>query len=165
MSGGVIVSRDGWGARPPLPGTPRDYADVTRCFIHYSDTHESIPPPSVAGDAGTVRAIQAYHMSKGYVDIAYEAIVGPTGDIFVGRANDIADASTCNNNRNGYGICLLSDGPITAPQAQSAWFCVALGRLRFPNMYAVPEPHSAACATRCPGDAIRYWIAHAKWLP
>ena len=159
----MIVTREMWGARAPLPGTPRDLKDVTTCYLHYSDTHESIPPPSVASDAGTVRAIQAYHMSKGYVDIAYEALVGPSGDIFVGRANDIYDASTCNHNLDGYGICCLTDGPITMPQAGSVKFCLALGELRFPNLSRVPKPHSAACPTACPGNSIRYWIATTKW--
>lgn len=160
---GVIVGRAAWGARPSLPGTPRSYDAVDTCFIHYSDSHESIPPPSIAGDAATVRAIQAYHMSRGYVDIAYEAIVGASGDIFVGRANDIDDASTCNNNHNGFGICVLSDGPITPAQQFSVRFCVALGHLRFPRLARVPKPHRAACATACPGDAITHWIGAVQW--
>lgn len=161
---GLIITRAQWGAQPPRgAGTPRNLHDVDTTFLHYSDTHNSIPSPSVAADAQVVRAIQAYHFSRGYVDIAYEALVGASGDIFVGRANDIYDAATCNNNRNGYSICALTDHWITSAQADSIRFCVALGRLKFPNLAHVPKPHSAACATACPGDAIRAWIGHVTW--
>jgi hypothetical protein len=161
---GIIVSRKAWGAAPPNNAyTVRDRSVVDTCFIHYSDTHESIPAPSEAADAQVVRAIQAYHQSKGYVDIAYEAIVGGNGDIFVGRPNWAYDASTCNNNRNGYGICVLSDGPISGPQRLSVRFCVALGHLAFPNLRRQLEPHSAACPTACPGDTIRAWIPTVNW--
>lgn len=161
---GVIIPRTAWGARPVHGSyTPRGLDEVTDCFIHYSDTHESIPPPSVASDAGTVRAIQAYHLSRGYVDIAYEALVGPSGDIFVGRPNDAFDAGTCNNNRNGYSICVLTDYWITPAQAGAVKFCVGLGRAKFPNLGRVPKPHSQACATACPGDAVRAWIGSTSW--
>lgn len=163
MMAGVIISREQWGAQPTRGGTPRALTDVDTCFLHYSDTHESIPSPPVAGDAATVRAIQAYHFSRGYVDIAYEAIIGGAGDIFVGRANDITDASTCNNNRNGYGVCVLTDYWLTAAQAHAVRFCVELGRLRFPNMAAKPKPHRAACSTACPGDVITAWIDLVAW--
>ena len=161
---GHIISRQQWGARPPVGGyTARDRSVVDTCFIHYSDTHETIPPLGEASDAEVVRAIQAHHQQTGYVDIAYEALVGAAGDIFVGRPNWAYDASTCNNNRNGYGICVLSDGPITRAQQGSVRFCVALGHLAFPNLTRQPEPHSAACATACPGDQIRAWIASSSW--
>ena len=161
---GVIVTRKQWGAAPPNGAyTPRSVGDVDTCFIHYSDTHESIPAPSEANDAEVVRAIQRFHLSRGYTDIAYEALVGANGDLYVGRPNWAWDASTCNNNRNGYGICVLSDGPITKAQASSVRFAVALGRLAFPNMGHTPKPHSAACATACPGDTIRQWIGAQSW--
>ncbi len=161
---GLLIDRAGWGARPARPGTPRHLSEVDTCFIHYSDTHENIPPPSVAGDAVTVRAIQADHMDRrGFVDIAYEALVGARGDIFFGRSPDIADASTCNNNRNGFGICVLTDGPITVAQQFSVRYCIALGHLAFPNLARTPKPHSAACATACPGDPIRAWMKGVAW--
>lgn len=161
---GHIISRQAWGAAPPIGAyTPRSIGYVRTCFVHYSDTHESIPALGEASDAEIVRAIQQDHFRRGYVDIAYEAIVGGAGDIFVGRPNWAYDASTCNHNHDGYGICVLSDGPITGAQAGSVRFCVALGRLAFPNMAHVPEPHSAACPTACPGDQIRAWIAATAW--
>lgn len=158
-----IIQRVQWGAAEPLPGTPRSHDDVTLCFLHYSDTHESIPAPGTVEDEVVVRAIQAYHMSKGYVDIAYEGLVGANGTVFVGRSGDIDDASTCNNNRNGYGICVLSDGPITPAQESSVRWLVDIGRLVYPNMNPHPLPHSFACATACPGDTIRTWMMNTQW--
>jgi hypothetical protein len=158
---GIIISRNAWGAQPPRGGTPRSLSEVDTGFIHYSDVHESID--TEAAEAQQVRAIQAYHLSKGYVDIAYEALVGATGNIYVGRANNIWDASTCNNNRNGYGICALTDGFITKAQANSIQFAMVLGHLKFPNLARTPKPHSAACATSCPGDTIRAWIGTVHW--
>jgi hypothetical protein len=160
---GLIVSRAQWGAAPARPGTPRTVDEVTDTFIHYTDVHENIPTASEASEAAIVRAIQAHHMATGYVDIAYEGLVGFGGNIYEGRASDIWDGSTCNNNRNGYGLCFLTDGLITHPQGDSMRFAVALGRLHFPNMARVPLPHSSQCPTACPGNEIRRWINHQKW--
>lgn len=164
VSTATFVSRAQWGARPPHGAyTPRALTDVDTVFVHYSDTHESIPPPGTASDAATVRAIQAHHLATGYVDIAYEALIGGNGSIFVGRPNDVWDASTCHNNRNGAGICVLSDGPITPAQERSVQFLVGLCRLKFPNVARTPRPHSSACATACPGNTIRAWMASVNW--
>jgi hypothetical protein len=159
----MIINRSQWGAAPPRGGTPRPLQVVDQGFIHYADVHESIPTASEANEAAICRAIQQYHFSRGYVDIAYEWMVGQTGDLYVGRDPHIEDASTCHNNRNGYGICVLTDGPISPAAQVGVVFAMNIGHLAYPNLKRTPLPHRAVCVTACPGDIITRWIQSTHW--
>lgn len=154
-----VIDRAGWGAKPALHVTPRTLDAISAFYVHYSDTHESIPSPSEASDEAVIRAIQAYHFSRGYADIAYAALVGGDGTIYLGRPNDAVQAAVYGHNHDEWSVCLLTDGPATPAQEFSVRFLLYLGVLNFHSMSHTPLPHSAAVATACPGDELRAWIA------
>lgn len=160
MTAPRIYRRAEWGARAATKQNYRAVSDIATCYAHYSDTHESIPSPSHFADVVVVQAIQRYHMSvRGYFDIAYAALIGGNGDIYLGRPNNVVQAAVLGHNHDEWSVCFLTDGPITNEQERSFEFLLWLADLNFPNMSHKPQPHSHAVATACPGDGIRHWLA------
>lgn len=159
-----VFKRQAWGALPPKCSTPRSLGDIRTVYAHYTDTHESIPAPSHAHDVVVVQAIQRDHMvRRGYCDIAYAALIGGNGDIYLGRPNDVVQAAVLNHNHDEWSVCFITDGPITDAQWRSFRFLVYLAAITFPNVSHRPQPHSAATATACPGDVIRGRLASTPW--
>lgn len=164
MTGPRIYRRDAWGAMQPRCATQRPLSDILTIFAHYTDEHESIPSPSHVHDVLVVQAIQRYHMdTRGFCDIAYGALIGGNGDIYLGRPNNVTEAAVYGHNATEWSVCMLTDGPITSEQEQSFKFLVWLADLNFPNVSHVPLPHSAGSPTACPGDEIRSWLASVQW--
>lgn len=157
-----IYHRNEWGALAPKRVDARALSDIRTVYVHYSDQHESIPVPSHYHDVLVVQAIQRFHMfTRGYNDIAYSALIGGNGDIYLGRDNRAVEAGVEGHNRDGWSVCLLSDGPYTAAQEASLRFLVYLAAITFPKVAHKPQPHSAGSATACPGDLIRAMLAKA----
>lgn len=155
-----IYHRNEWGALAPKRVDARALTDIRTVYVHYSDAHESIPSPSHFHDVLVVQAIQRYHMfTRGYNDIAYAALIGGDGDIYLGRDNRAVQAGVEGHSRDEWSVCLLSDGPYTLAQATSLRFLVYLAAISFPNVSRTPEPHSAGSSTFCPGDQIRALVA------
>jgi hypothetical protein len=151
-----IFPRWAWGARSPRCVEYRNLSDIRTFFVHYSDTHESIPSPAHFSDVLVVQAIQRYHMdTRGYCDIAYACMIGGNGDIYLGRPNNVVQASTYGHNRDEWSSCFLSDGPITDQQWNSFEVMLYLCAVNFPAMSHRPLPHSAVYPTACPGDDVR----------
>lgn len=155
-----IYHRSEWGALAPKQVNARALSNIRTVYVHYSDQHESIPSPAHFHDVLVVQAIQRFHMfTRGYNDIAYAALIGGNGDIYLGRGNDQVQAGVEGHNRDEWSVCLLSDGPYTLAQATSLRFLVYLAAITFPNVSHVPQPHSAGSSTFCPGDPIRALVA------
>ncbi len=155
-----IFTRAQWGARYPKQQVPRPLSAIKTVYVHYSDEHESIPSPSHFADVLVVQAIQRYHMDvRGYFDIAYAALIGGNGDVYLGRPNGVVQAAVQGHNEDEWSVCFLTDGPYTAAQAASFEFLRYLAEITFPAVSHVPEPHSAGSATFCPGDQLRAFVA------
>lgn len=115
-----IVSRAEWGADESLrynaDGTekwPREYHSVSHIFVHHTDTPNNDPDP-----AARVRAIYYYHaVTKGWGDIAYNAIIGSDGRIYEGRkgqdndvlTNGVVGAGTYGFNKGGFSVSLMGE--------------------------------------------------------
>jgi len=160
-----IVTRDGWKARPPGATTPRSLNQIQGVCYHHSAGEQ---PSRFKTGAAVVRGLQAYHMdSRGYADIAYNALIGPAGQIYAGRniaalgAHSDGEWQGASANRVLLGICFLGDftgrNRLT-PKAQDAaltleyLWSMKLGR---PLAFAT---HRETKATACPGDDVQAWI-------
>lgn len=160
MTAPTIYHREQWGAAEPTRSyTPRPTELIRTVYGHYSDTHETIPAPGHAHDVVVVQAIQRYHQSKGYVDIAYAVLIGGNGDIYLGRPNDVVQAAVMGHNVDEWSVCFLTDGPITKAQQDSFLFVMYLADITFKNVSHKPEPHSAGSQTRCPGPIITAFLS------
>ncbi|MEV4679981.1 peptidoglycan recognition protein family protein [Streptomyces kurssanovii] len=144
-----IISRSGWGARPPREVAKVPTSERTGFVVHYS-----------AGPTSqTVRAIQNYHMdSNGWWDIGYNFLVDHDGRLYEGRGWDNEGAHTRGHNRSHIAVCFIGRDGDATPAAKRAIRSLyektngIVGR-RLSTTY-----HSALDSTQCPGDDLRSWV-------
>lgn len=150
-----LVTRAQWGARPPRNRTPLNPTGAT---AHWEGPHMGVFPHTAC--PSKVRGIQAFHMdSRGWSDIAYNAIVCPHGYVFEGRGPGVRSAAngTDPGNDNDAAVCYLSGegDPFTPAGAQAmadAMHWLSPGGKR--------HAHRDWKPTACPGDTIAAW-AHS----
>lgn len=146
-----IISRDEWGAAPPkgsLDGWPA--GQPSSWTLHY----EGVDVDVNEGDyAPRVRAIQSYHQTHGYSDIAYNWVVSPSGQIFEGRGWDYRSAAQVSGNPVSIAICYIGGPSTELTDAAKA----SINALIATNPMEV-LPHRYWFATACPGDQLVEWI-------
>lgn len=104
-----IVSRKEWNAKPPKkPLTSIKPSSVT---VHY-DGGAPVKALNLQAEIAKVRSIQTYHMfdrvnaagkPDTFSDIAYSYLIGPSGNIYVGRGpskRTAANGTTEGNNKS-----------------------------------------------------------------
>lgn len=151
----LLVTRAAWGARAPKStsaiGTVRGHA------LHYEGPKMGEFPHDSC--ASKVRGIQAFHMgpSRGWADIAYNALVCPHGYVFEGRGPSRRSAAQGTNDGNAHFLATCFLGGVDDVFTDAA-------KLAFLDAFAwmggggERRPHSFFHATGCPGSPIRTWI-------
>jgi hypothetical protein len=160
----ILISRDGWGARPPKDRTPLDRSAQEGTAVHYTGA-DADEQADHANCAARVRGIQSYHMdTKGWADIAYSDVVCKHGYVFMGRDLGIRTAAngTDHGNTAYHAVCFLGDDSanrddVTDPGRQAIKWAVDRCNT-WAGVHGV-QPHSYFKATDCPGDQLRAWIA------
>lgn len=150
-----LVTRTQWGARPPRNRTPFNPTGAT---AHWEGPHMGTFPHDQC--PAKVRQIQNFHMdTRGWSDIAYNAIVCPHGTTYEGRGPGVRSAAngTDEGNDNDVAVCYLSGegDPFTPEGAQAmadAMHWLSPGGKR--------HAHRDWKPTACPGDTIAAW-AHS----
>jgi N-acetylmuramoyl-L-alanine amidase len=104
----TIISRSGWGARPPkgtptrLPSPPVPYA-----VIHHGGSNAYCTTESRC--AAIIRSYQNYHLdTQGWNDIGYNFVVGEDGNVYEGRGWDNVGAHEPAYSKS-IGICIIGD--------------------------------------------------------
>lgn len=143
----LIVTREGWGARPTNhaaaeefgfytldnPEGWREYSgDLREAYqtvvIHHSSIYET-------DDWLTMQAIQDLHIdSRGWADIGYHFCIGQSGTIFEGRWMSARGVHTELYNTGSLGVCLLgnfeeitpTEPQLAATQALVNWLALRL---------------------------------------
>ncbi|MFI1421222.1 peptidoglycan-binding protein [Streptomyces sp. NPDC020731] len=144
-----VISRAGWGARPPRAVTKVVYGARTGFAVHYS----------AANKYQTVRAIQNYHMDgNGWDDIGYNFLVDWQGRIYEGRGWDNLGAHITGHNTTHFGVCFIGvDGDATAA-AKNAIRSLYHAANERTNKVLDATYHGALASTQCPGSALRLWV-------
>jgi hypothetical protein len=76
-----IVTRAKWGANESLrTESPIFNSTVTKLIVHHTGT-----PNDITDYAGLARSIYTNELQNGYIDIAYNWLIDPTGKIYEGR--------------------------------------------------------------------------------
>jgi hypothetical protein len=149
-----IVDREDWGALPAKTRSP--FKGFVNGFVVHHTTGQHL---GRTDSAAWVRAIQRYHMSKGWADIGYHFLVDQFGQVFEGRGWDVTGAHAANRNGDTIGVAFLGDGSGQVPYAVFR----ALEELyeKACERYAstlLLMGHRDVGSTACPGDVIYSWL-------
>lgn len=147
-----IVSRANWRARNAINRTGLNPSYGTT--IHYEGPH--MGTFSHSSCATKVRGIQAYHMNKGWSDIAYTAIVCPHGYIYVCRWTGVRTAANGTNvgNASAYAVCALIGQNDAAPAVMTEAIADLCVFLRQSGAGSRVNGHRDWKSTACPGDIL-----------
>lgn len=150
----AFLTRADWGADPPLwPSAGWPQGEPTSYTLHYegSDT-----PTDYDRERYTqiVDAIQRYHQTHGYNDIAYNFVVSPFGDIYEAHGWDERSAAQYDGNPKSVAICYIGGPGTELTDAAKTAFRSLLDR--HPDFPIYPHKHWTP--TSCPGAAIEEWI-------
>lgn len=162
-------TRADWNALPARPGTPRPLAELVGITDHDAPGVQRSNDPAYY--AAQVAEIQRYYMSGAsgqglYVDIPYNALYDPLGNIWPGRDNRIvgAHATSSDNkaNRITLGLCYLGNGdqpltPAAAAARRAYFYVVQFGVLHAPVWHVTHREwvSEGGIVTHCAGDWLQ----------
>ena len=155
-----IISRDSWGAKPNKTKFSK-LGDVKGLVIHWSAY------PTAIGNQAEMdqcKKIQRLHQEdRGWNDVAYNFLVGDTGQIYEGRGFGNRSAAQGGNsrqeinynNKHYVAVCWLGGSKPTDKPSDKA---VASVKWLYEQVGGELKPHSSFKQTACPGDAWRQHI-------
>jgi hypothetical protein len=156
-----LVGRDEWGARPPKHSPTYDnWTDAPLVWHHTAD---AISMNADRGDnIDHMRSMQYFHQFvRDWNDVAYNWIIFPNGDVFVGRGFEVRGAGAADPPREwnaGYiHVAFAGDYRSKQPtpaavQASNQLVAYLRNRgARIPRQYG----HGDLMATSCPGTGVR----------
>lgn len=163
-----FVTRAQWRARAPKrPGLPTNITPGRGGVgIHYE---AAAPPASHTLCDDAVRQIQVFHQdTRGWIDIAYTALICPHGYIYEGRGlhKRTAANGTDDANQRYYALCWLGDEKHPPGPAAVQAFRDAIAWCRGDGGAGKEiRPHSVFFNTACPGDTLRSLIRSGQLEP
>jgi len=155
-----IISRDSWGAKPAKKNYSK-LGEVKGLVVHWSAYPVAIGNQAEMDQCKTIQRL--HQVDRNWNDVAYNFIVGDTGQLYEARGFGNRSAAQGGNNREEINynnkhyvaVCWLggskpTDQPSSEARAAVAWLHEQVGgELR---------PHSSFKQTNCPGDSWRQWI-------
>ena len=162
-----IITRDIWGAKPNKNSFSK-LGEVKGLVIHWSAY------PTAVGNMAEmdqVKRIQALHQNdRGWNDVAYNFLVGDTGQIYEGRGFGNRSAAQGGNNREEINynnkhyvaVCWLGGSNPTDKPSDKA---IAAVRKLYEEVGGELRPHSSFKQTSCPGDSWRQHIIEKLSTP
>jgi len=162
-----IISRDSWGAKPNKTKFSK-LGEVKGLVVHWSAY-----PVAIGNQAemDQCKQIQRLHQEdRGWNDVAYNFLVGDTGQIYEGRGFGNRSAAQGGNsrqeinynNKHYIAVCWLGgSNPTDKPSAEALASIKGLAEIVGGELKA----HSDFKQTDCPGDATRQWIIEKNATP
>lgn len=155
----TIITRAQWGAADPRGGG-NPLGNPSGITQHWEGPSMGVWDHTLC--AGKVRGIQRFHqVSRGWSDIAYNMIVCPHGDAYVGRGADRGNAANGDSsNATRYSVCAMTGEGDPTTVALKRGILDAHAWLRKESGRALPalDCHSDHVPTSCPGPVLRAWI-------
>jgi Ca2+-binding RTX toxin-like protein len=151
-----FVTREDWGARPPLSGSLVPHT-IARLTVHHAGTQSATTGPA------RYRSWQAWHMDgKGWPDISYHFIVGVDGKIYEGRDPAYETDTFTDYDTTGHFQVVLEgnfdiDRP-TAAQLESLPLVLAWAADEFGVSPRTIAGHGDHAHTACPGDHLAAYL-------
>lgn len=157
-----IVTPEQWGSNTSRRATPRTHPiGATRGITaHWEGPRMGDFPHSSC--PRKVRTIERFHeMTRGWADLAYNAMVCPHGVIYEGRGPGVRSAANGNSadNDDWYAVCYLGGQGDGFTEAGKRGFLDSFDWLtREGNAGPARNGHRDHKATACPGDEIYRWV-------
>jgi len=154
------VSRASWGASDATESAMVEQVGELRFVtIH----HTAWVTEAGADEAETLRRIQRFHqVDRGWGDIAYHYLIGPSGKVYQGRDPRFeSDTGTGYDTTGHLNICLLGNFEEQHPSDEALR---ALVELASQQLFVCGLPadalrtHRRVAATLCPGEHLEAWL-------
>lgn len=152
-----LVTRAQWGARAPR--SISRISNPSGTTIHWEGPTMGTFEHSSC--ASKVRGIQNFHMdSRGWADIAYNALVCPHGWTFEGRWLGVRSAANGTNlgNDSHYAVCALWGKNDPTPDIGKHEFIEVVAYFDAQGAGSEWKGHRDWKATECPGQPLYDWI-------
>jgi hypothetical protein len=155
-----IISRDEWGAKPNKTKFS-SLGEVKGLVVHWSAYPIAV---GNMAEISQIKTIQRLHQEdRGWNDIAYNFLVGDTGQIYEGRGWGNRSAAQGGNsrqeinynNKHYVAVCWLGGKQPTDKPSDKAIKSV---KWLYEQVGGELRPHSSFKQTACPGDAWRQHI-------
>ena len=163
----TIISRAGWGAKPPESRTPWNVANLEGICQHWFGV-----PRAAATHAGCddlLRGVQRSHQAGEFSDIAYNFGVCPHGSVYEFRGWNTQTGANGNQDLNTRFLAIVymagTGDPLT-PKGRDA--LIALYQEAFRKgvgVKAVGHGDVAPTGTQCPGPPLKNFLASGVWRP
>ncbi|XP_043258957.1 uncharacterized protein LOC122401084 [Colletes gigas] len=162
-----ILSREEWGARPPVAREPMVVTPTPFVVIHHGGIAQYCYDQTTC--SAIVRSYQNFHIDdRGWYDIGYSFVIGEDGNAYEGRGWDYIGAHAPPYNNQSIGICVIGDFSNFLPndaalKTLSALinYGVSLGKIS--KSYLVIG-HRQARDTECPGSVFyKYVQTNPRW--
>jgi N-acetylmuramoyl-L-alanine amidase len=155
-----IIRRDSWGAKPNKTKFSK-LGDIKGLVIHWSAYPKAIGNQAEMDQCKTIQRL--HQVDRGWNDIAYNFLVGDTGQIYEGRGFGNRSAAQGGNsrqeinynNKHYVAVCWLGGSEPTHKPSDKA---VESIKWLYSQVGGELRPHSSFKQTSCPGDAWRQHI-------
>lgn len=159
-----IRSRRSWGVGLPKSAVQRLGTAAVPIIHHTASAYGITAKSTPAQEAECLRDIRAYHMGKGWSDIAYSHLIFPSGRVYTGRGWNRVPAGAIGYNTGNWHPCLVGNFETQKPTPAALKSLRQLVR-RFRRRTGSKRTalgHYQVNPTSCPG---KYMKAHVKRLP
>lgn len=151
----MVVTREGWGARPPKRPFSSRWRKTQGIVVHHSGVKDG--PHGVAA----LRQFERFHMdTRGWNAIAYNWLVDEEGVVYHGRGPGVVGGATKGWNSRTESVCYTgwgSDPVPVAAQESLRWVVGYLQGLYGSDLWV--KRHRDFASTGCPGDWLADWVA------
>jgi N-acetylmuramoyl-L-alanine amidase len=116
-----------------------------------------------------MRAIQRWHLARGWATIGYHFVVSPSGRIFRGRPVDRLGAHVLGHNAGTVGICLMGNFQTERPTPAALRSLEHTCRRLVPGGAGVPllghRDHRGHTSSACPGRHLVSYLGGREEPP
>ena len=151
----MVVTREGWGARPPKRPFSFRWRKTQGIVIHHSGVKDG--PHGVAA----LKQFERHHMdTRGWNAIAYNWLVDEDGVVYHGRGPGVVGGATRGWNSRTESVCYTgwgSDPVPVAAQESLRWVVGYLQGLYGSDLWV--KRHRDFASTSCPGGWLADWVA------
>ena len=151
-----VVAREAWGAQSPVVERMTAHT-IEELTVHHAGDQSIVTGPQ------RYRAWQAWHLDRGWGDLAYHYIIGVDGTVYEGRDTRYAGDTGTNYDPTGHFLVVVEgnfevDVP-TRAQLDSLVTVLAWAAEEFGVSPGTISGHRDHAATACPGGNLYPYIA------